>query len=1732
MDDDLFLINDIEKEYKKLSTETKKKYPKLKELVDFSLKTIEKIKSSVISPNSYINISQVKKEFQSELQLSMNIIIKPIMIISENKYSKFNLSCVLILKKLITYNYITESEYNDIIKILKEMYDNSNEDTQLKILETLQSLISINVSKISEETLNNIMIIFCRIFCFKNIETKNALQLILGTFMKKIFDYCDNDIIIGLIKNLILLSDGMKSDWINIPTISGKCLGLELITTIIETFPDKLNGDNFKGIFYDIKLLIRKIYSVNIEQQIMGIKSCRLILIIINKLNILYDIIEGPLKFIEKNNQIVWQKILGLELFCELFKNQIFLFGLYKQNKSLYEKMLINFSDITYQTFMLKKKNINGNTNETGSIVNGMNIPLLRKQSDPIFKIPNKKYLSNNLIIFDEHIIITQNINYIYKLITECFVNIRNSFVGLLESNNIDVNVHTLDKKKKELKNTKNINETIMNQTQKDLREMICTQFVNLKGSLIGIFINFNDITKSQTFISIMQTFIYIFSSFDLISLRDELLNDLCKLAIPNNLENISEVKDKNILIIRAIFNLIHCINLLDYSSWLILIETIQNLYFILIKSNSYIYEYKEIFNINIILNDMIENIKKYSYSTDINEIEKMIEKKDSIEKSNSSQSSLPDLNINNKEHKKIKSGIMNSNNNNMNIKEKEKLTEEQKENIEILSKAVNTLFIESNTYDDDTIKTIIKALYDNTKKLFDNYIKEKLETKKLIKENNTTSGEKNNENNNKLIGISSTNLEYNKKDSNNNINNINSNMNNNNQQQTNNNNIYNGRFQQLNGVLSAAQTKIMNNINYVLGITNYNNNNTKTNDNMNNNINVNIANNNNNNSSSNNAFIQNEKLLANLAYINFNLIKILCLTIININRVHLFWDTIIDTVNLLCSNSINNRFSNTLSKFTIEILTQIIITIILQYKQTNLNNNIFSNKEIQITIFKPIYSFLNRHHNISFVLEPLQKILEKCSIKLNGLGWNSFINILNNILSNGKVDSQQCENVFKIVEQIFNEYAIYLNIFNIEPILNVLEIFSVSKDNNNICYSSISYFWQCANICEDYQKEKRIISPEEMELFDGKIKYNNKEEKLDYLNNIWKDIFFKLININNDERFEIRKSGINVFSQIYVAKIKPMNILIDKNKKIKISAEIIYELFYEIMNKNIKNYINNQEKFEDTIVLTLQSIGKIIKCFFEENKGDDYFEENNKILSIFINKCLDLMKKNSPLISSNILKCIVDLEFLDEKLFIENLSSNWDILNEIGKFIEDENLFINNYSKTVNGEKLIEIIVETLRNIFTKLINIKNIDGSMLNKEIEKLIKYIPKIFISLNYTEYNFIKANPKVLINSESYLFELIELLGKALKDNNILILIINYLISFISFELKNPHSEILCKRSIECIEIIFNNNENIHIISNEEIAKIILNIINKSIEILQKRYDNTVLEHLIKFHKNDNKYIFNFLIDKLLYNIFDSIFLDIKDQIIIDKLIILFNEILNNENKNKDKDINDQNIIEFIKINENLEISIINFIINNLFIKSYLLKEDIRDKILSLLLYDKSTKEKNNNSFSINDLNIKSLFEICKSKSKEEIKNEIIKKNKNRDSNYDNYIEKYLEMRNNITKNCIPLLIKKSKEEMKNYLNKIKEKKEIEIEEEKIKYILINLKELNYIYNKEDEEIYTNHIMKECLKSQKGHLFMLHLILTEFIQVTNNKDIINIIKDIFKVISDELGIKNDE
>ena len=69
-------------------------------------------------------------------------------------------------------------------------------------------------------------------------------------------------------------------------------------------------------------------------------------------------------------------------------------------------------------------------------------------------------------------------------------------------------------------------------------------------------------------------------------------------------------------------------------------------------------------------------------------------------------------------------------------------------------------------------------------------------------------------------------------------------------------------------------------------------------------------------------------------------------------------------------------------------------------------------------------------------------------------------------------------------------------------------------------------------------------------------------------------------------------------------------------------------------------------------------------------------------------------------------------------KLFIENLESNWKIFDEIGNFIINDNLFFKNYSKTVDGEKLIEVIVDTLKTIYLKILSLE-IKEEILNKEI-----------------------------------------------------------------------------------------------------------------------------------------------------------------------------------------------------------------------------------------------------------------------------------------------------------------------------------------------------------------------------------------------------------------------------
>ena len=212
LSDSTALISDLEQDYKKLSNECKKKYNIIREVIDIKMKAIEKL----------ITISKEKEKFTQELALSFEILIKPIMIITESKHIKLYYYSVIIIKKLVTYNFVPVNAAKEVINIVKELFDNSSEEIQLKILETLQSMINSNKIAIDNDSINNILSISCKMFSVKSVEFKNPIKLLLKTVIKVTFEQIYNDKAnkekistgIEIIKTLLEIVEGKKKEWI------------------------------------------------------------------------------------------------------------------------------------------------------------------------------------------------------------------------------------------------------------------------------------------------------------------------------------------------------------------------------------------------------------------------------------------------------------------------------------------------------------------------------------------------------------------------------------------------------------------------------------------------------------------------------------------------------------------------------------------------------------------------------------------------------------------------------------------------------------------------------------------------------------------------------------------------------------------------------------------------------------------------------------------------------------------------------------------------------------------------------------------------------------------------------------------------------------------------------------------------------------------------------------------------------------------------------------------------------------------------------------------------------------------------------------------------------------------------------------------------------------------------------------------------------------------------------
>jgi serine/threonine protein kinase len=123
-----------------------------------------------------------------------------------------------------------------------------------------------------------------------------------------------------------------------------------------------------------------------------------------------------------------------------------------------------------------------------------------------------------------------------------------------------------------------------------------------------------------------------------------------------------------------------------------------------------------------------------------------------------------------------------------------------------------------------------------------------------------------------------------------------------------------------------------------------------------------------------------------------------------------------------------------------------------------------------------------------------------------------------------------------------------------------------------------------------------------------------------------------------------------------------------------------------------------------------------------------------------------------------------------------------------------------------------------------------------------------------------------------------------------------------------------------------------------------------------------------------------------------------------------------------------------------------------------------------------------------------------------------------------------LEHFIEIRIKISKMCTPILLKRSIEIIKKYIDDEIKSGAMPLSRnriEEIKYILEELKNLEIFPDSEiNESKEINNFTEAIAKSKKGHLFVLHNILSEFI-TTKENDIKILVKDIFKIISHEMG-----
>ena len=1360
----LLIIDEIEVEYQKLFNECKPKHEQVKAGLDEGLNILSQLKESPLD------------EFDNKIKESIEKLINPIILIAEKKVKRIYVTSLVVLQKIISNSLITKEQSSSIIISLTKISEDSSEEfVHQKIIEALSPLIDINIIEIKKEIIESIINIILKIFQIKGTSFKESLPLLIDQLLnilcKLITDEL-NPIIKEKKENLLkeiennIINDNSKENEIKKEEEPNENENNKE-EAINEEIGKKEEGNDENNKLKDNNYFIPPKFNLEGYEESEMIKSLLYIF------QIACDLSEG--KKLDNVYKSIYTKCLGYEILTSLIKktNDLFIYFpsiMSRINDSLHQELLKRFGK-AYDYFTCIKITRLAVILMQNLQVGYDYIPFFIKYAENVNLGWQKQIgieafgelLSNTLFLSD---LFTKNIA-LYETLFNSLFKISNDIIEHCKKKNTLMNL-----KKNELNFENIINERII---LKD--EIIFSYEKEPKLQII----------HENIYAQILQCYISLFNSFE----------NFC-----NNKDNFER---KNIVQIlgfqeKQLLNII--INLCQYSEEGEIIDKFMNILVSIIKSLSVV-DLKEIRNLYL---EEIEKLLGYGINTfgANQEINMSLELEDKI------------MNI-----------IFRMFNEIPEVFDKEGFTLLisclHKIYLKILKSGYNLLINPNEEYE---INIYIR--------LFEEHLKHYSKIKDLPQ---ILEEDKQNINNNNEIIIKEVDEENEESNKNNTVikTEEEKKTNENNEKKQKDNNSSGGFFGVFKYVLGISKKKEVNFEEQAIIEKQKKDMYQKLSDKINeifllNSINIsnesliNII----------NALLQSSIEIMDqnkdnqTALLNFNLTKFFELLIVNLNRFNLIWNAFVKIATDITSKQIKK-----ISHFSVDIITISIIFILNLNLYNKENNEGEINLIPQDVIFSALSEIssknisqdinLNIIYNINFLLLNITKLFDTN-------GWNEFFKTIHNLII--YQDEAQNENCFSILERIFDNYLNSISPENISIISDIIESFISYKKNDIISKESLEKLDRLSILCEkfqpyiymsDFNKEEIKLNLIQKNFFVEK--YDTKEKRLDYFDNIWKTIFSKLLNLSLDERKDIRELIINKFTKIFVKRcrsISPKSSLeIIKNNffetfckiyniydsKLKHNKEVLELKKEQILkekreekqkrefvignlvaldlvkrdeekeNEEIEEKIreNDTEKdqkkieeisWEETLQVSVRSISEIIPAFLETNPnlGYEYYKEN--IFKLIGDRFKEPMKFISPKVSIEILKCIYLISQGNKLLFYKYFESFLDIYHEMNLFISSD-FFLKSFPKISVECNMIKEIINNLKLVFCN----KDFNPIMNNQKIfNTMMNTIKALIVSSINNEGIKAKKQMENLLKDEEIVFNFVnEVQNLILKFN---------------------------------------------------------------------------------------------------------------------------------------------------------------------------------------------------------------------------------------------------------------------------------------------------------------------------------------------------------------------------